>query len=436
MLTMAWEGSLSDAYVRFRRLMFEHFVPEYKGETPVPPLAMQCFDRYYTRDGWATEAGQLVYARTAADLGFDSVWLDAAWFPGGFPNGVGNWHAEAKRFPRGLKPVADAIHEKNMRFVVWFEPERVAAGSEIAKEHPEWVHGGADGGLYKLDDAEARKWLTDLLIRRIREYGIDVYRNDFNIDPLPYWQGADAPDRQGMTEIRYVEGLYEMWDAIRRECTGVMIDNCASGGRRLDLEMMMRSVPLWRSDTGCSPGHPEWNQMQSMTLGRYLPLFTVGLWSADPYERRSAGTAGVPCEVPYLDSGYDAAAWKAAVKELSDLRTYWFGDLYALTAPGTDAGDVAAWQLHRADLDEGVIYGFRRNECGLGGIVAPVRGVKARQRYRLEYTVDGGKPTVSIMTGKEMQEGIVLRMPRAGGSSIVRYRPAPTTPSHAARKKG
>ena len=148
MLTMAWEGSLSDAYVRFRRLMFEHFVPKYNGETPIPPLALQCFDRYYSRDGWATEAGQLVYARTAADLGFDSVWLDAAWFPGGFPNGVGNWHAEAQRFPRGLKPVADAIHEKNMRFVLWFEPERVAAGSEIAKEHPAWVHGGADGGLW------------------------------------------------------------------------------------------------------------------------------------------------------------------------------------------------------------------------------------------------------------------------------------------------
>jgi len=42
----------------------------------------------------------------------------------------------------------------------------------------------------------------------------------------------DTPDRQGMTEIRYVEGLYEMWDELRAKHPGLLIDNCASGGRR------------------------------------------------------------------------------------------------------------------------------------------------------------------------------------------------------------
>ncbi len=95
-----------------------------------------------------------------------------------------------------------------LKFIVWFEPERVAPGTQIAREHPEFVFGGEKGGLFKLSDPAARRWLADLLSRRITEFGIDTYRNDFNIDPLGFWRQADAPDRQGFTEIRYVEGPY------------------------------------------------------------------------------------------------------------------------------------------------------------------------------------------------------------------------------------
>ncbi len=124
------------------------------------------------------------------------------------------------------------------------------------------------------DDPAARRWLTDLLSSRISEYGIDIYRNDFNIDPLGFWRANDAADRQGMTEIRYVEGHYAMWDELRAKHPGLWIDNCASGGRRIDIETLMRSVPLWRSDTCCSPGHAEWDQAQNCAIAQYVPLFT------------------------------------------------------------------------------------------------------------------------------------------------------------------
>ncbi len=61
--------------------------------------------------------------------------------------------------------------------------------------------------LYNLGDPKARGFLTDFLDRRIKEWDVDIYRNDFNIDPLPFWQTYDAADRQGVTEMRYVEGL-------------------------------------------------------------------------------------------------------------------------------------------------------------------------------------------------------------------------------------
>ena len=51
-----------------------------------------------------------------------------------------------------------------------------------------------------------------------------------------------------MTEIEYVMGLYRMWDEIMERFPYIFIDNCASGGRRIDLETNMRSIPMWRSD--------------------------------------------------------------------------------------------------------------------------------------------------------------------------------------------
>ena len=131
--------------------------------------------------------------------------------------------------------------------------------------------GGENGGLYKLNDPEARAFLTNLLVTRIREFGVDVYRNDFNIDPLHFWRQNDTPNRQGITEIRYVEGHYEMWNRFREEFPGLWIDNCASGGRRIDLETTSISIPLWRSDTCCWAGHPEWDQTQTLGLAQYLP---------------------------------------------------------------------------------------------------------------------------------------------------------------------
>ena len=73
------------------------------------------------------------------------------------------------------------------------------------------------------------------------------------MDPLEYWHAADALDRQGITEVRHVEGYLAYWDELRRRHPDLLIDSCASGGRRNDLETMRRSVPLWRTDWRCEP---------------------------------------------------------------------------------------------------------------------------------------------------------------------------------------
>ena len=54
---------------------------------------------------------------------------------------VGTWEVDRERFPRGLREVADHVHRKKARFVVWFEPERVTPGTFLYTNNPAWLLG-------------------------------------------------------------------------------------------------------------------------------------------------------------------------------------------------------------------------------------------------------------------------------------------------------
>ncbi len=422
-LILPWKGDRLAAHNRFRRLMLFEYMPRQNGR-PLPlPIALQCFDRYVSqRPDWGTEAAQIRVAKAACNAGCDTHWLDAAWFEGGFPNGVGNWYCPPQRFPHGLKPVSDACHQMGLKFIVWFEPERVAPGTQIAREHPEFVFGGEKGGLFKLSDPAARSWLADLLSRRITEFGLDTYRNDFNLDPLGFWRQADAPNRQGLTEIRYVEGHYALWDELLAGHPGLSIDNCASGGRRIDLETCRRSVPLWHSDTGCSPGHADWNQTQIAGLSLYVPLAGACAWTTAAYDLRSAATAGVICQFPVLDDKFSFASARAALAEVKENQKYWYGDFYPLTPCTLGPGAFIAWQLHRSDLNAGIVLAFRRGECPYPALQTGLRGLNPQAAYRVDYFEEGRPSHHRTLTGSQLMDNFELQMSRRGTSLLVRYK--------------
>ena len=290
-MMMTWSNDRATAHNRFRRLMLFEYVPKLNARPINMPVCLQTFDLYHNAftehvnfPAWATEAGQLEAVEAGRQNGLRYLLARMRqWFVGDFPAGAGNWYCKPKEFPNGVRPVSNRCHELGMKFVLWFEPCRVAPDTQIANEHGEWLLGESRDAdrLFNLGIPEARQWMTDLLSNRISEFGIDVYREDYNIDPLSFWRSNDSPDRQGMTEIRFVEGHYAMWDQLRERHPDLWIDNCASGGRRIDLETCSRSVPLWRSDTSCFAGHPEWNQLQSAALSQYLPLHTACGWAYD-----------------------------------------------------------------------------------------------------------------------------------------------------------
>lgn len=418
-----------DARRRMRRTLRAQMPPE-----TTLPVAIQCFDRYVQGLGntpvdptWATEDGQRRMVEAAARLQhIDALWLDAAWFRDGFPRGVGNY-SFAPGFPRGLRPVADAARGKGMDFLLWFEPERVHRGSELF-DCTEWLLRHPvmySTRVFHLGDEAALNWLTEKLTAMLRENGVTIYRQDCNVADLQtYWQDNDEPGRRGVTEIRYINGLYRLWDALRAACPGLRIDNCASGGRRIDLETVRRSVVLWRSDTGCWPETPgrrsaTWNQNQVLALSEYLPYHACAAWDTDAYTVRAAGTQGLACnfDVYHPEFDFDRAAHTLA--ELKSMQPYWTGDFYPLTAPTPDEGVWAAYQL--ALPDRGAVMAFRRAECRAEQGVFCLQAVEDRSRYRVTMTDDAYQTIETEYTGAELAAGLRLHIPRARGSVLVRY---------------
>lgn len=429
-LIMQWKGDLAESYNTFRRLMLFIYVPKLDGKPIKMPVALHCFDRYVQVKkvpGWTTEEGQLRAVEVAHKLGCDTFWLDAGWFPDDFPAGIGNWIPKPYDFPNGLKPISDKCHELDLKFLLWFEPERATGSSIVAKEHPEFLYPnyktdfGGESYLFNLGNPEARRWTTDLMSKCITEWGVDIYRNDLNVNPLAFWQANDAPDRQGMSEIMHITGLYEMWDELLQRHPGLFIDNVSGGGRRIDLETCMRSVPLWRSDTGCGDSPIEWNQTQSYGLSHYIPLHSVSAWYPSAYCCRSTATAGVICEWDYLSEDFSMEAGKEALAELVENQKYWYGDFYPLASCTKSSDAMIAWQLHRADLDSGIAVAFRRKDCEDSSLRVRLRGVNPLVTYTVEFFTEDRKKTSAKMTGKELAEGIELLLEKKLSSLLVRY---------------
>ncbi len=354
-------------------------------------------------------------------------WLDAGWYTGcGWDKGdwwqnVGNWTVEKDRFPNGLKPVSDAVHAAGAKFMLWFEPERVRKGTQFDKEHPEWMLRlpGDDNALFDLGNKEARLWLTDYISDFIKKEGIDYYRQDFNFDPQPFWEKNDKPDRIGMSEIRHIEGLYAYWDSLLVRFPKLLIDNCASGGRRLDLETTSRSSPLWRTDY--QYGEPNGYQCHTYGLSFYLPISGTSVYKTENYSFRSG--LGATMVMNWEVTGRNSESIPAIQKCIADykaLRPYFYGDYYPLTGTQNMTLDSVwlAYQLNRPDKGDGIVIAFRRKDSMTESVEVRLRGLDPASTYEL---VNEGSDRV-VKKGSELMQGLVLTLSEKPGSLLIKYR--------------
>ncbi len=423
-LLLFWQG---DEYLRahnlLRRFILAHRTLQKDGKPVTTPLACSG-SKIYDIANKATEQNQIALASRYVQLGADAecLWLDAGWFEGGWPNGVGNWFAKKEAFPNGLGAVSGAIKKMGMGLIVWFEPERVHQGTWLDREHPDWILKlpGNPNGLLNLGNPEALRWLTEHISGMIEKEGISIYRQDFNMEPLPYWRTTDEVDRQGISEIRHIEGLYALWDELLARNEGLIIDNCASGGRRIDLETTSRSIPLWRTDHLSSFSvEPIGQQSHTYGLHLYIPCNSVANSSLDTYAFRSSMTSGMTLRWNPYEPDFPVEQVRCLVDEFKRLRPFFYGDFYPLTPHNVNDDVWMAYQFHREDLGQGMVLAFRRPESPYVSARLNLRGLSPSAHYELTFEDSHARRTE---TGETLCAGIDVTIEQVPGSSLITYR--------------
>ena len=420
------------------------------------------------------ESQASMIAALKASAAVEAYWLDASWFNGCFPDGAGNWQLplsltiDQGEFPSGtnrsLASLGAFAHSapSPLQFVLWVEPERVAANTFIARAHPdfvippggnllnlgnasEWGRGGrkerqtsalthrpprtAPAPPCATPRAAALSYVTSFLQSVVSELDLDVLRLDFNTAPAGNWRDADAPNRSGLTQVRYVEGLYQMWDAVRMARPDLLVDNCASGGRRIDLETLSRSVPLWRSDYAQPGQSAESQQVETLGLSLFAPVNSGTTDRFDPYMWRSTGSVGKSLIfgsdvwARLLANATELASLRAAQAETQRLRALSiFGDLYPLFPALLDTTSCAGWQYHcdGAAPCGGVFAGafvvFRRPAAPEPACAVRPFALIASGTYNVSFFGGYALDRVAELTGVQLGE---LSLPLDAGDSVL-----------------
>ena len=436
-----WSGNQMDGHNRFRRFLLEHRYRKVEGE-PVRHYLSSGFNyrdpQPFGEYSCITSEWAVAMINRYRQFGLvpDVFWLDAGWHTGAsdyqegknWASTTGNWTVDRERFPDGMKPVSDAAHAAGAKFMLWFEPERVVKGTQWAVEHKEWMldcpqpagSEEADWLLFDLGNDEACDWLCKYYGDFLEENGVDWYRQDCNIKPAPYWAHNDEPGRKGIKEIRHIENLYRFWDYLLDRFPEMVIDNCASGGKRLDWETISRSVPLWRSDY-YHHDDPDGYQCHSYGLDYFLPIHGTGILLPDKYSFRSSLSSTLIYNWKITEKGVSVLEMQERLAEYRSISDYYLEDYYPLTGDGDLTGhDVwLAYQMHRPSDGTGIVVAFRREESAVDNCPVWLQGLSPDKSYEL---TDSDTGLSVIKTGRELSEGFRLVLDSPKSSLLIKYK--------------
>ena len=433
---VAYPGDDDAGRNTWRRWHAAHILPTVNGE-PIPPL---CCVHLIGEQGKPEFTGAREETQIAAMEAYhknglrpDVWWIDAGWYPCDFDwFRVGTWHANPDHFPRGLGPVGEKCRELGMKLLLWFEPERAYKGSQMDREHPQWLlHWHKDGvdQLIRAVDL-GNKACCDFMIETvdalIKAYGVQVYRQDFNYSIGFFWEEAEAEDRIGAMENQHIQGYYRYWDALLARNPGLIIDSCAGGGRRNDLETMRRAVTLHYTDIGYGD-HPV-KLKQHRQMHEWIPYFrahnqdwlkedgTYDQFVRNKPDRYAYYVAMTPAITDMIRFDADESTYQLA-KEMHVIwrraARYLIGtDYYPLTHCRKSAADFYAAQFHDPEKGEGILHLLNGATATEEAFTVCMRGLHADGQYQVE---SAETKKTWVMTGREMMQGIFVKLQKRSG---------------------
>ncbi len=179
----------------------------------------------------------------AKDLGFEYFVLDSGWFgeKDYFGYAIGEWFENQNGgFYGRMIEIAESVKKHGMKFGLWLEAERALTDTKFVREYPQHYFKYLDNYFIKFYDSDARDFITSILSNLIEKYGVELIKFDFNF--TSYF------DESRSAFYRYHLGFAEFMKNLKKKYPNVYMENCASGGTRMELGQMKLFDSVWFSD--------------------------------------------------------------------------------------------------------------------------------------------------------------------------------------------
>ncbi len=385
-------------------------------------------------------------ADRAAAVGVERYVLDDGWFLGRrhAGAGLGDWAVDPAVWPHGLHPLVDHVRRLGLQFGLWFEPEMVNPDSQLYRDHPAWALGvpgrvpllARNQLVLDLTNDAVRDHLLERMDALLGEYPIDYVKWDHNRDLL---EAAAGPAGRPAAH-RQTQAYYALLDELRRRHPAVSWESCASGGGRIDLEVLPRVQRVWTSDMTDALAR---QQIQRWTVQLVAPEY-LGAHVSAPTSHQTGRTLPLDFRAATALFGSFGLEWDltgAGAAELDALRE-WIGRyrtyrelLHTGRTVRVASTDPAVW-LH------GVVATDRRSalfahvqldeSAGGRGVVLRMPHLDPSLRYRLTWAappdqgrvsqappVDPAGPTGGVPVGGETLGRVGVWLPRRRPETIL-----------------
>lgn len=340
-LTVCTENSVDAAAQRLTsgQIAAVNAGPAIEQELPI------VFNEYCTTWGCPSEENIAGILKAIQGKGFSYFVIDCGWYKrDGIPWDVsmGDYDVSDSLFPHGLEHTVQAIKDAGLIPGIWFEIDNVGSASQAYQKTEHLLC--RDGvpltttmrRFWNMTDPWVQKYLHEKVIGLLKEYGFGYIKMDYN-DSIGL--GCDGFESLGEGLRRNMEASFAFVERMKAELPGLLVENCASGGHKLEPRMLGATAMSSFSDAHECPEIP----IIAANLHRVMQPRQSQIWAVIRREDSSrrivyllaATMLGRMCisgdvtnlsreQWETIDSGI--ALYKMAAPVIRDGRTQWFGE--------------------------------------------------------------------------------------------------------------
>jgi alpha-galactosidase len=453
-----YEGDIWAGSNTLRRVIKNKLTPKIGGAPVQPGVIFQGLngiepyqdEQYLTRE-----------AEKAAEIGVENFVFDAGWNHA--PNAklhdndgkeldilkpwyqkLGDWTYSKERFGSGMDKFGLLVKSLGMRFGIWIEP-RVSPGMPDSEEYRDVLlqykedvdfWNGLFHTQYLVDLGKKRgeDYFFNVIEKFVEEYHANWLWFDFN-PPGPrsvYWDELEEPDRGGIMELRFYQGLYSFFERLLKKYPDLWIESCAAGGRIIDLGVIRRCHSIWVSDFSAfadenQNGDVDICRNMRSGLNKFIPAVYIQNAIFIPRAVRES-------DEPYplynylshfagdLQYGQGLLDWKEedvkmatyVTSKYKSCRRYLEEDFYQLAPIPKNKTGWDGWQFDDPKTDSGILVLFRMADCEEPAFKVPVHRITDCKRYTFDVVLGNG--TVSAA-----DDGLTAGLKNKFDAMLVHY---------------